>query len=180
MEPKNMDQGIEGLYRIIPLKLFRRTPGVYFDILSKEALPRVDGFDRVIHEGGAISPGPVGNVERPWYMHPQQDDNLMVLHGVRYVELYTKRHGKIESFVVTPHRIEKNKEVVFEGPAMLVWPTAVFHRIVSSKELGSASLNFAVRYEGWNVRTNFNIYDLDSKKGTFRVIREGYLDQPGM
>jgi hypothetical protein len=180
MEPKNMDQGIQGLYQIIPLKVFRRTPEVYFDILPKEALPRVDGFDRVIHEGGAVSPGPVGNVERPWYMHPHQDDNLMVLHGVRYVELYTKRHGKIESFVVTPHCIEKNNEVVFEGAAMLVWPTAVFHRIVSSNELGSASLNFAVRYEGWNVRTNFNIYDLDPKNGTFRVIREGYLDQPGM
>ena len=180
MGTQTLVEEVPNLYKVIPLRLFRRTPGVYFDILPKEALPRVDGFDRVIHERGAVSPGQVGNVERPWYMHPHQDDNLMVLHGVRTVDLYTKRHGKVESFVVTPHRIEKNSKVVFEGAAMLVWPRAVFHRIVSSNELGSASLNFAVRYEGWDVRTNFSIYDLNPENGEFRVIREGHLDQPGM
>jgi len=76
---------VPGLYRIIPLRLMRRTPGVVFDNIPLEAFPRIDALDHVIHERGAVSPGPVGSVKRPWYMHPHQDDNLVVFHGTRYV-----------------------------------------------------------------------------------------------
>ena len=55
---------VKGLYKIIPLKPFRRTPGVFFDIVPCDILLRIDGIDRVIHNGGAISPGQVGAVER--------------------------------------------------------------------------------------------------------------------
>lgn len=170
---------VKDLYRIIPLRVLRRTPGVTFDLVPPEAFPRIDAFDRVIHEGGAVSPGPVGDVARPWYMHPCQDDNLVVLHGVRNVDVYTPAHGKLESFVVDPHRIFKGGELFFDGAAMLVWPRGVFHRIRSSDTQGSASLNFAVRYEGFDIKTNFNVYDLDPETGEYRVIREGRLDQPG-
>ncbi len=170
---------VEGLYRIIPLRVLRRTPGVAFDLLPVEVFTRIDAIDRVIHEGGAVSPGPVGNVARPWYMHPSQDDNLIVLHGVRYVDIYAPAHGRVESFVVEPQRVFNGGEVIFDGPAMLVWPRGVFHRIRSSETLGSASLNLAVHYEGFDLATNFNVYDLDPETGKYRVIREGRLDQPG-
>lgn len=165
-----------GLYKIIPLKVLRRTPGVFFDLVPKDALPRIDGIDRVLHEGGALSPGSVGDVPRPWYMHPAQDDNLIVLHGARYVDIYTPAHGHVESFMVTPHLVKHGDEIVFDAPAMLVWPCGVFHRIRSA-DTGSASLNFAVRYEGFDLRTNFDVYDLNPATGEYRVIREGYLDQ---
>ncbi len=167
---------IPGLYRIIPLNLFRKTPGVIFDNVPVKAFPQIGAIDRVIHESNAISPGPVGEVKRPWYMHTHQDDNLVVLHGTRYVDIYTRTHGKIENFIVTPNQIRKDGSVLFEGAAMLVWPRGVFHRILSMEE-GSAAINFAVHYEGINMRTNFNIYDLDTDTGKFRVIREGYIDQ---
>jgi hypothetical protein len=167
---------IEGLYKIIPLKLFRKTPGVAFDVLPKEIVPKVDAVDRVIHFKDAVSPGPVGDVAEPWYMHPHQDDNLMVLQGVRHVDIYTRAHGKIESFVVTPDKIMQNGDIVHDGAALLVWPQGVFHRIKSGKE-GSASVNLATHYDGIDMRTNFNIYDLDLESGKFRVIREGHLDQ---
>ena len=122
---------ITGFYKIIPLNTLRRTKGVAFDNIPLEALPRIDAIDRVIHESSAISPGPVGEVARPWYMHPHQDDNLVVLHGVRLVDIYTKKHGKIESFEVTADRIVKTDTVVYDGPAMLVWPRGVLHRIES-------------------------------------------------
>ena len=61
---------------------------------------------------------------------------------------------------------------------MLVWPCGVFHRIQSDKQTGSASLNFGVRYDGFDIRTNFDIYDLDPATGEHRMIRAGYLDQP--
>ncbi len=172
-------QQVAGLYRIIPLRVLRKTPGVSFDMVPTEVLPRIDGIDRVLHDGGAVSPGPVGNVARPWYMHPHQDDNLIVLYGTRFVDIYTKAHGQIESFDVEPHQIRHGGKVVYDGAAMLVWPRGVFHRIRSHDKTGSASLNFAVRYPGFNIDTNFNVHDLDTTSGEYRVLRAGYLDQPG-
>jgi hypothetical protein len=169
---------IPGFYRIIALDVLRRTPGVFFECIPVSAFPRIDALDRVIHERGACSPGRVGDVERPWYMHPCQDDNLVVLHGIRYVDIYTPAHGRIESFTATPHRIEQDGMVLVDGPAMLVWPRGVFHRIRSCEKNGSASLNFAVHHEGFDIRTNFSVYDVDVVTGNYHVIREGHLDQP--
>jgi len=169
---------VPGLYRIVPLQVLRRTPGVAFDAVPASVLAAAGSMDRVLHEGGAISPGPVGDVTRPWYMHPHQDDNLIVMHGKRYVEIYTPTHGKVENFTVTPHLVEKDGKPIFQGGAMLVWPRGVFHRIKSDEIDGSASLNFAVHYEGFDIRDNFSIYDLNTETGEYRVIREGHLDQP--
>lgn len=177
MTKKMIIDEVPGLYRIIALPILRKTPKVTFDCVPMALLPRIDAIDRVIHEGNAVSPGSVGDVERPWYMHPCQDDNLIVLTGTRQVEIYSQAHGQIEAFTVSPHEIRKNGEVIFQGGAMLVWPCRVFHRIRSA-ETGSASLNFAVHHPGFDLRTNFNIYDLDPLSGKSWVIREGHLDQP--
>jgi hypothetical protein len=167
---------IQGLYKVVALQPFRKTEGVSFDILPRNLVPKVDAVDRVIHKNRAVSPGPVGSISEPWYMHPHQDDNLIVLQGVRYVEIYTKAHGRIESFIITPERIEHNNRILYDGPGLLVWPRGVFHRIKSG-EKGSASINLATHYEGIDMRTNFNIYDVDIGTGKFMVLREGYLDQ---
>ena len=167
---------IPGFYKIIALQPFRKTEGVSFDILPKDLIPKIDAIDRVIHKHKAVSPGPVGDVQEPWYMHPHQDDNLLVLQGTRYVDIYTRAHGRIESFVITPEKLEHEGKVLYDGPALLVWPRAVFHRIKSG-ENGSASINLATHYEGIDMRTNFSIYDLDTETGKFKAIREGHLDQ---
>jgi len=169
---------VPNMYKIIPLSVLRRTPGVFFDAVPMEMFSKIDAIDRVIHEGGALSPGPIGNVSRPWYMHPHQQDNLLVLHGMRYVDIYLPEHGKVESFTVSPNQVIHGEEVVCDEPAMLVWAENVFHRIRSDEKTGSASVNFAVRNEGFDIRTNFNIYDVDTETGKYRVIREGHLDQP--
>lgn len=167
---------VPNLYTIIALKDFRHTPNVTFDVMPTKLIPRVDGLDRVIHNGPAVSPGPVGEVERPWYMHTAQWDNLFVLYGVRNVELYTPEHGKVEKFVVTPDYIEHNGKRVVEGGSILIWPTRVFHRVVSGPE-GSRSINLATRDENLDMRHNFDIYDLNVETGEYHVIREGYKDQ---
>jgi hypothetical protein len=118
---------IPGLYKVVALQPFRKTEGVSFDILPKNLVPKVDAVDQVIHKNRAVSPGPVGDIKdravspgpvgdirEPWYMHPHQDDNLIVLQGVRYVEIYTKAHGRIESFVITPQRIEQNNRLLYD------------------------------------------------------------------
>lgn len=173
---QNIVAEVPGFYRIIALKPFRRTQGVAFDLVPMELLPKIDGIDRVLHEHGAVSPGAVGAVERPWYLHPHQEDNLIVLAGKRTVDIYNLEHRSMETFTVEPQRIYKNGELFYDGPAMLVWPCNVFHRIVSGMD-GSASLNFAARYDGFDIRSNFSIYELDTKIGSYRVIREGHLDQ---
>ena len=169
---------VEGLYQIVPLEPMRQTKGVRFHSLTGKMLPKIDAIDRVLHESGALSPGSVGKVERPWYMHPHQADNLMVLHGIRYVDLYTHQNGRIEHFIVAPDYIKKENKVVVEGSAMLVWPRGVFHRIVSDETLGSASVNLATHYPGFDMDYEFNIYDVDVQKGAHWIIREGHLDQP--
>ena len=174
-EAKVIDE-VPGLYRAVPLNTFRRTPGVFFENVPTRAFPRIDAIDRVVHVSRAQSPGPVDTVERPWYMHTHQDDNLIVLFGIRKVELYTKDHGRIEQFEISPERIKHGDEIVYDGPAMLSWPHLVFHRVRSSDE-GSTAINFAVHHEGMDMKTNFNIYDLDVATGRFSVIREAYLDQ---
>jgi len=176
MADKRIIEELPGLYKIFPMRVFRKTKNVTFDFVPIDLIPRIDAIDRVLHESNATSPGPVGSIERPWYMHPYQDDNLIVLYGTRYVEIYTKDHGRIERFTVTPQEIIKDGKQIYKGGAMLVWPCRVFHRIISG-EKGSASLNLAVHYQGFDIRTNFNVYDLDTSTGQFTLIREGHLDQ---
>ena len=169
---------VAGLYRIVALKPLRRTEGVRFDMVRLESLLRIDAIDRVIHAGGASSPGAVDGIEHPWYMHTAQDDNLLVLHGRRDVDIYTPAHGRVEHFTVTAEHVMRDGKVLHEGAAMLVWPRGVFHRIVSDPVEGSASLNLATHYEGFNIETNFSVYDLNTETGEYRVIRKGALDQP--
>ncbi len=166
----------KGLYAVVKLKLFRKTPGVVFDQYPMKTLSHISSIDRVLHDKSAQSPGAVGNVKTTWYMHPNQEDHLMVLYGERHVWLYNKKHGKVEKFIVTPNEIYHNDELIVEGGAVLTWPTNVFHRIRSG-EKGSASLNLATHTEGFDIKTNFNIYDLDTETGEFELLKYGYEDQ---
>ena len=169
---------IAGMAFLIPLRVLRQTPSVDFHLLPRELVREIAAVDRVRHQPGAFSPQvPDSDIERPWYMHPHQEDNLIVCEGVREVELFTTDHGTLEKFEVSPEKIVRGSEVIFEGPAILGWPTNVFHRIHSPG--GSLSINFARHFEGFDIKTNFNIYDLDEQTGESRVIREGHLDQPG-
>ena len=85
------------MYRLIPLRMLRRTTGVIFDEMVPSDIPKIHGIDKVIHGPNSISPGPVEDstppCNRPWYMHPGQDDNLMVLQGTRYISYYRNKRG---------------------------------------------------------------------------------------
>ena len=126
------------MYRLIPLRILRSTPGVRFNEIPKSDIPKIDGIDQVIHGANSISPGSVEDCtppcKRPWYMHPGQDDNLMVLQGTRYVDIYCPKKRERASFVVKPDKIYKNDKLYYDGPAMIVWPAGIFHRIISSEK----------------------------------------------
>lgn len=110
-------------------------------------------------------------------MHPGQDDNLIVLQGERFIDIYCPIIKKKESFIVTPDKVYKNNKLYCDQPAMIVWPAGIFHRIISGSE-GSISLNLATRTNKFDLTTNFNIYNLDINTGKYEVIRDGRLDQP--
>lgn len=168
---------VSGFYTVQSLGVLRRTPGVNFDFVPMDLFDRIDALDRVIHAHGAVSPGPVGDVERPWYLHTAQVDNLIVFHGKRTVEVYHRDH-EMNRFEITANQIWQNGELLYDGPAMLTWHRNVFHRVKSDDEIGSASLNIAVRDEEFDIDTNFSVYRLDTETGEHDVIREGRLDQP--
>lgn len=167
---------VKGFYSISPLKLFRKTEGVVFDLVPENIVKASSSVDRVIHKNNAISPGGVGEVERPWYMHYHQKDNLVVLHGYRNVELYNRELRKKIIFEIHPDKIYRDGELVASEGVVLSWDVKIFHRIVSGDE-GSASLNFAVRDEEFDVKTNFNIYELVEASGEYSTVREGFKDQ---
>ena len=167
---------VSNLYKVIQFDAFREMGKVKFDMIPLELFDHIDSMDRVIHGKGAISPAAINAVERPWYRHEFQDDNLVVFHGTRFVDIYTPSHGIVESFKITPDKVYKNGILIAEGGIVLVWPRMVFHRITSGDE-GSSSLNIAVHYDGFDIRTNFDVFDLDVKTGKFNIIRKGYENQ---
>jgi len=167
------------MYRIIPLRVLRRTVGVKFDEMVPSDIPKIDGIDRVIHASNSISPGPIHPIKRPWYMHKYQDDNLMVLQGTRFVDIYCPLQKKKSSFIITPDKIYKNNFLYCDYPAMIVWPAGIFHRIISGPE-GSISVNFATRHPKFDLKDNFNIYDLNIETGESRVLKKGDQDQPDL
>ena len=105
------------MYRIIPLRMLRRTPGVKFDEMVPSDIPKISGIDRVIHGPNSISPGPIEDsnppVKRPWYMHPGQDDNLLVLQGTRYIDIFDPKTVTKASFIVTPDKVYKNDKLYY-------------------------------------------------------------------
>lgn len=171
------------LYRLIPLRNLRRTTGVKFDEIVPSDIPKIDGIDRVIHGPNSISPGPIEDsvpaVKRPWYMHPGQDDNLMVLQGTRYIDIFCPKKRERATFIITPDKVYKNDKLYYDGPAMVVWPAGIFHRIITGEE-GSISVNFASRTKNFDLSTNFNIYDLNVYSGEYRLLRDGSEDQPDL
>lgn len=171
------------MYRLIPLRTLRNTARVKFHEIVPSDIPKIHGVDRVIHEPYATSPGPVDDcpnpVQRPWYMHSGQDDNLLVLQGERFVDIFCPVQKLLASFIVTPDKIYKNNKLYHDAPAMIVWPSGIFHRIVSGKD-GSISVNFSTRTKDFDFSNNFNVYDLDVTTGNHRLIRDGADDQPDL
>ena len=52
-------------------------------------------------------------------MHKEQDDNLMVLQGTRYIDIYNPNTKENASFVVTPEKFIKMKNYIMTVPLWL-------------------------------------------------------------
>lgn len=165
---------IPNLCFIVPLNKFRTTPNVSF-----ETIPMIKDFselDIVEHKKWAYSPSIKKDKElKPWYMHPHQIDNLVVFKWERFIDLYSKEYTKIEHFEVSNNTIKHNWEIIYRWKAIFWRYTNVFHRVYSPE--WSISLNLAQQMNWFDINTNFNIYDLDTKTSKSFIIREWHLDQ---
>ena len=111
--------------------------------------------------------------DKQWNSPPE----MTIDPGKTYTISIKTNRGELELELYPEHAPKTVNNFVFlteQG----YYDGVVFHRVISDAKLGSASLNLAVHYEGYDIRTNFSIYDLDIETGEYRVIREGHLDQP--
>ncbi len=164
------------MYRLIPLRALRKTTGIKIDEISSSDFPIIDGINKIVHSPNSISPGPLKNVTRPWYRHRGQNDNLLLLHGKRYIDLYDSKLDKKISLIITPDKIYNNDELLYDGPAIINWSSGTFHRIASGND-GSISINLVTRKKNFNYIEDINIYDLDTETGIFKCISDGYIDK---
>ena len=119
------------LASLTPLDSFRKTPNVNF-LKADSIINDLNAVDYVIHQPGAKSPQINNSKKHFWYMHTQQKDNLIV-HQIPIIELYSKRHGKKETFEVSNEYVKLNGKIIHHGPVLKA--LLVFHRISSLKEV---------------------------------------------
>lgn len=165
----------EGMCYIIPLAKIRETPKVQFHFVPYLVEEGISTIQRVKHEPGAMSPSIEGNETiQPWYMHPHQEDNMIVFEGERIVELYTPEHG-VQTFEATPEKLTHNGKVLIDVPYIFGWHTNVFHRPNSPH--GSMSMFLTRHFNGFDMDTEFNIWELNTETGEHKVLRYGREDQ---
>jgi hypothetical protein len=164
----------EGMCYIIPLSKLRETPKAKFYFVPNFVEEGISTVQRVSHEPGAMSPSIEGEDSQPWYMHPHQEDNMMVMAGERIIDLYTKEHG-VQTFEATPDKLTHNGKLLIEEAYVFGWYTEVFHRPNSPN--GSEAIFMTHHTEGFDFNMEFNIYSLDLETGDYSVARAGHLDQ---
>ncbi|WP_338461133.1 redox protein [Synechococcus elongatus IITB7] len=132
------------MYELISYERFRDTPSVrFFDVTVPESNIR----DLVFHEGPAVSPNNDEQGNWQFYLHPNQEDNLLALTGGR--TFFLVNFAWEQPFHVV--RLEAGKEI-------LRLPPGTFHRSVSDPD-GSLVLNQGVRTAQASISSEFRVYN---------------------
>jgi hypothetical protein len=132
------------MFKMIPFEKFRDTPQVrFFDITVSTSNAR----DLVFHDGPAISPNNSESGYWQFYLHPNQEDNLLALTGGRTFYLVNF------SWEYPYHMVRLEA-----GGDILRIPPGTFHRSVSDPE-GSLVLNQGVRTAQATVESEFRVYN---------------------
>lgn len=175
-----------GFWEVVPLELYRQRQGTDFCKVPLEQFRgTVNGMDHILSASCARSPGNVDG-KQGWYMHANQQDNVLVLTGVRTTTLRrtvvrddgkrcAEGMDKQEVFQMTPTEVRRNGVVVHQGPAILRIECNVLHRVESGTD-GSSALNCAVRTKRFDIDHEYDIYDCD-EYGVITVVRQGKDDQ---
>lgn len=132
------------MFQLLSFERFRDTPSVqFFDITVRDSNAR----DLVFHDGPATSPHNSSSGAWQFYLHPNQEDNLLAVSGGRTFFLVNFAW----SYPFHVVRLEANRQI-------LQLPPGTFHRSVSDPE-GSLVINQAVRTEQATVQSEFRVYN---------------------
>ncbi|MGB8703237.1 MAG: redox protein [Thermosynechococcaceae cyanobacterium] len=132
------------MFDLVTYRKFRDTPQVrFFDI----TVDRSDARDLVFHDGPAVSPNNDPDGFWQFYMHPNQEDNLLALTGGRTFYLVNFQWDHPYHMV----RLEAGGEI-------LRIPPGTFHRSISDPN-GSLVLNQAIRTAATTIEKEFRVYN---------------------
>jgi hypothetical protein len=132
------------MFQLLPFHRFRDTPSVqFFDITVNASNAR----DLVFHSGPAVSPNNDPTQAWQFYLHPNQEDNLLAVSGGRTFYLINFAWD----YPFHEVRLDANRYI-------LRLPPGTFHRSVSDPK-GSLVLNQAVRTEQATVESEFRVYN---------------------
>lgn len=146
------------MFELISFHRFRDTPSVqFFDITVEESNAR----DLVFHEGPATSPNNTNKDAWQFYLHPNQQDNLLAVSGGRtfYLVNFAWEYPFHEV------RLDANRHI-------LRLPPGTFHRSVSDLK-GSLVINQAVRTAQATVASEFRVYNSDEIPRLRRLLNSG-------
>lgn len=132
------------MFELVPFHKFRDTPSVrFFDITIANSNAR----DLVFHDGPATSPNDTSEGYWQFYLHPNQEDNLLAVSGGR--TFYLVNFSWANPFHIV--RLDANRHI-------LKIPPGTFHRSVSDAE-GSLVLNQALRTARATIASEFRVYN---------------------
>jgi hypothetical protein len=142
------------MFELLPFHKFRDTPSVrFFDITVADSNAR----DLVFHEGPATSPNNTEDGHWQFYLHPNQEDNLLAVSGGRTFYLVNFSWEYPYHIV----RLDANRHI-------LRIPPGTFHRSVSDPE-GSLVLNQAIRTARATVESEFRVYNSADIPRLYRI-----------
>ncbi|HEY9886792.1 MAG TPA: hypothetical protein V6D02_00225 [Candidatus Obscuribacterales bacterium] len=150
------------MFELISFHRFRDTPSVqFFDITVQSSNAR----DLVFHDGPATSPHNAPGGAWQFYLHPNQEDNLLAVSGGRTFYLVNFAWA----YPFHEVRLEANSHI-------LRLPPGTFHRSVSDPK-GSLVLNQAVRTQRATVDTEFRVYNSAAIPRLQRLLTSGLRPQ---
>lgn len=150
------------MFELISFHRFRDTPSVqFFDITVADSNAR----DLVFHDGPATSPNNSAQGGWQFYLHPNQEDNLLAVSGGRtfYLVNFAWEYPFHEV------RLDANRHI-------LRLPPGTFHRSVSDPN-GSLVINQAVRTAQATVQSEFRVYNSDDIPRLRRLLTSGLRPQ---
>lgn len=150
------------MFELLSFHRFRDTPSVqFFDITVGDSNAR----DLVFHDGPAVSPNNSPKGGWQFYLHPNQEDNLLAVSGGRtfYLVNFAWQYPFHEV------RLDANRHI-------LRLPPGTFHRSVSDPK-GSLVLNQAVRTQRATVESEFRVYNSLEIPRLHRLLTSGLRPQ---
>ena len=150
------------MFELRSFQRFRDTPSVqFFDITVQSSNAR----DLVFHDGPAISPNNTAEESWQFYLHPNQEDNLLAVSGGR--TFYLVNFAWLYPFHEV--RLQANRHI-------LQIPPGTFHRSVSDPK-GSLVINQAVRTSRATLESEFRVYNSSEIPRLHQLLTSGLPPQ---